>query len=252
MVNALNYEETYVPTMLGEGEKKFHVTPISGTYLRKIGMSDEEIIEIHQALWNLTTPFKRPNKRWKLPNRRSKARINHLEQKYGLDLSQRLEGEPEPTSYNNCIDQVIAQLETKERIVICGDPASGKTTLAKRIKRLARKKGYEITILDEYQTIPEGIKSPTIRCALYIPQDGSYDLRIFLNPPVWRQIWNTIKRGTSIQSVLQVFSRNSRKLNQYQFGLQRSISDIVTSYSLGRPIFLDEPERLINKRVPPL
>ena len=220
------------------------IAPITSDYLKKLGMGSDEMIELHKAVWDLAFPLSRPRGRKKNPHRDARHIKDELEYKYGLnDYNKQLEGEPKHVNYSECVDGVVEKIGSSGRIVICGGLASGKTVLAKRIRRIARRKGYDLKIFDEYLYLPGRVDGPTIQCVPYFPKDGECDLRVFVSVPYWRQTWNALKRLPTFQETPGLFTQNLKLSQHYELDFQKSISDIVMRYTIGRSILLDHLER---------
>jgi len=220
----------------------FHigVSPITHSYLGKLGMNDDEIIELHKAVWDLAFTFSHPTKRKKTSRKEARQIKKELEHKYDIyDYDEPLEGEPETSSYEECIDQVVNRLDSSKRLIICGGLATGKTTLAKRIRRVAKSKSYDIEIWDEYISIGQDNGNHTLQCMPYFPEDEKSDFRIFMSVPNWRQIWNGLKRLPSFHATPGLFTQDIRLRERYELDFQKSISDIVVKYSVGRFVLFD-------------
>ncbi|MBW3004710.1 hypothetical protein KY310_02675 [Candidatus Woesearchaeota archaeon] len=219
------------------------IKPITYRYLQSIGMSDQEIIDLHRAVWDIALWGYKPRDRTKTPRNEARAIKNELESRYGIDdYSKPLEGQPEPVSYETGIEQILGIILEPKEMVITGGMAVGKTSLARRVARLARKRGQTIEVYDDFPSFTKTKSHTTINTALYCEEHENIRPRVHIEVPRWRQIWNAAKCLPTFHARPGLLTRHL--LQRYEVDFQKSVSDILINYSAGRFLLPDSLTRI--------
>jgi hypothetical protein len=241
------YSEKHIGNGIGFTVEDMDISRITFNYLIGLGMGEDQIIDLHKAVWDLALPHHKPENRKKMAKKEAKRIKNEIESEYEIDnYDKPLISEPLAITYDDCIQQVLTKLRENEikTILINGGCATGKTIMAKRIKRLAQESGLNIEAYDDHSVTPWKPGNYGILSTQYSETDIDADFRIFVYADKWRKYMNGLKRMWGSQPVQGLFTQNMELRERYEIDFQKHISDIVVNNS--KKIRIDPRDRKVQ------